>query len=447
MSITRRRRDRRVGDARRSPCRGRRASPDERRRRNCRRPSASAARRRPPRSPRWTSTSAPTAPASRRDAAPPPTARRSTPRAAPAATARPARKGRTTSSSAGCLATPFRSRKDPRAPKTIGSYWPYATTVFDYIRRAMPPDPPGSLHDDEVYALVAYLLAQNELIPADAVDRRGVAAEGEDAGARSLRAGHAWTAETPAIEADTHDPDRLQRPRTIRHQMGGGLLVPDSMTSTSSASLTDAQLIGAICAGDTRLFEELMRRYNQRVYRVARAIVKDEAEAEDVMQQAYLNAFTHLRQFEERARIFDLADAHRDPRGARPPAQARPVDQTVNESEVRRCPRPNRRPQPRAPGVCVRAQAAGRAIGGRAAGHVSRGVHAARVEGLSTAETAEGLDLGEEAVKTRLHRARAILRRELFARAGATTAGAFTFGSARCDAIVQRVLAEIDARS
>ena len=63
----------------------------------------------------------------------------------------------------------FPFAKDPRAPKTIGSYWPYATTVFDYIRRAMPPDRPGSLRDDEVYALVAFLLAQNDLIPSDAV--------------------------------------------------------------------------------------------------------------------------------------------------------------------------------------------------------------------------------------------------------------------------------------
>jgi cytochrome c len=63
----------------------------------------------------------------------------------------------------------FPFSKDPRAPKTIGSYWPYATTVFDYIRRAMPPDRPGSLRDDEVYGLVAYLLSANELIAPDAV--------------------------------------------------------------------------------------------------------------------------------------------------------------------------------------------------------------------------------------------------------------------------------------
>jgi len=63
----------------------------------------------------------------------------------------------------------FTFARDPSAPKTIGSYWPYATTVFDYIRRAMPPDKPGSLNDEEVYNLTAYLLAMNDLIPADAV--------------------------------------------------------------------------------------------------------------------------------------------------------------------------------------------------------------------------------------------------------------------------------------
>jgi S-disulfanyl-L-cysteine oxidoreductase SoxD len=63
----------------------------------------------------------------------------------------------------------FPFARDPRAPKTIGSYWPYATTVFDYVRRAMPPDAPGSLKDEEVYGLVAYLLTLNELIPQGAV--------------------------------------------------------------------------------------------------------------------------------------------------------------------------------------------------------------------------------------------------------------------------------------
>jgi S-disulfanyl-L-cysteine oxidoreductase SoxD len=63
----------------------------------------------------------------------------------------------------------FPFSRSPALPHTIGNYWPYATTVFDYIRRAMPPDRPGSLSNDEVYNLTAFLLHENNLIPADGV--------------------------------------------------------------------------------------------------------------------------------------------------------------------------------------------------------------------------------------------------------------------------------------
>lgn len=53
--------------------------------------------------------------------------------------------------------------------RTVGGYWPYATTLFDYVRRAMPQATPGSLSDDEVYAVSAYVLHLNDLLPADAV--------------------------------------------------------------------------------------------------------------------------------------------------------------------------------------------------------------------------------------------------------------------------------------
>jgi S-disulfanyl-L-cysteine oxidoreductase SoxD len=53
--------------------------------------------------------------------------------------------------------------------KTVGSYWPYATTLYDYIHRAMPADHPQSLKPDEVYALCAYILHLNGIVPADAV--------------------------------------------------------------------------------------------------------------------------------------------------------------------------------------------------------------------------------------------------------------------------------------
>jgi cytochrome c len=58
---------------------------------------------------------------------------------------------------------------DVKLVKTVGNYWPYATTVFDYVRRAMPLDKPGSLANDDVYALVAWLLAENEIIDRTAV--------------------------------------------------------------------------------------------------------------------------------------------------------------------------------------------------------------------------------------------------------------------------------------
>lgn len=63
----------------------------------------------------------------------------------------------------------FRFGSDPKLVKTIGNYWPYATTLFDYVKRAMPLAAPGSLRDDEVYALTAYLLAENGVIARDAM--------------------------------------------------------------------------------------------------------------------------------------------------------------------------------------------------------------------------------------------------------------------------------------
>jgi RNA polymerase sigma-70 factor (ECF subfamily) len=67
------------------------------------------------------------------------------------------------------------------------------------------------------------------------------------------------------------------------------------------------------------------------------------------------------------------------------------------------------------------------------------------IEGMSTAETAECLELSEEAVKVRLHRGRALLRREIYKRTGYATASAFRFAGPRCDGLVAAVLARIAA--
>ncbi len=69
----------------------------------------------------------------------------------------------------GPLAGGFGTLKSKKPVKTIGSYWPYATTLFDYIRRAMPFNAPQSLTGDQVYAVTAYLLSLNKIVPDDAV--------------------------------------------------------------------------------------------------------------------------------------------------------------------------------------------------------------------------------------------------------------------------------------
>ena len=62
----------------------------------------------------------------------------------------------------------FNFGNDPKLVRTVGNYWPEATTLFDYIKRTMPLSAPGSLTDDEVYSLTAFLLAANEILPAGA---------------------------------------------------------------------------------------------------------------------------------------------------------------------------------------------------------------------------------------------------------------------------------------
>ena len=59
----------------------------------------------------------------------------------------------------------FKTLSTDNPVRTVGSYWPYATTLFDYIRRAMPFNAPQSLTDDQVYAVVAYILFLNDIVP------------------------------------------------------------------------------------------------------------------------------------------------------------------------------------------------------------------------------------------------------------------------------------------
>lgn len=221
--------------------------------------------------------------------------------------------------------------------------------------------------------------------------------------------------------------------------------VPIRTASLSSAP--DAEIVRRVRAGDKALFEVLMRRHNQRIYRAARAVLNDEAEVEDVMQQAYINAFLHLHQFEERAQFstwltriaLNEAFARRQKRRAKE-STAAPVEDVAG-TVMETMPSPQADPEHQAYAQELR-QLLEDAIDALPEGY--RTVFVLRdVEGLSTSETGADLGLGDEAVKTRLHRARAMIRRHMSTRLGPVAAEAFQFYAPRCDRVVAAVLDRI----
>lgn len=215
-------------------------------------------------------------------------------------------------------------------------------------------------------------------------------------------------------------------------------------------ALSDEEVVQRVLAGDGALFEVLMRRYNQRLYRVARAILRNDGEAEDVMQQAYVEAYSHLGQFEGRAsfatwltKIAVYEALARVRRRARTPLAAPwPTRDGEEEDPMSRIRSGAPDPEEEASQAELRTLLES-AIEALPATY--RSVVVLRdVEGLSTAETAECLSLREDAVKTRLHRARALLREELYERAGVTAPTAFSFHLTRCSRVVAAVFARLD---
>ena len=215
----------------------------------------------------------------------------------------------------------------------------------------------------------------------------------------------------------------------------------ETASASQLTAATDEDIVARVLGGETALFELLMRRHNQRLYRVARGIVGDDAEAEDVTQEAYVRAFQHLGQFAGRAKFSTwLTRIAVHEASARRRRRGRQID--VQES-MPALASPAAGPEQRAAD-----QELGRAI--EAAMDALPAVYGAvfmlrEVEGLSTAETAACLEINEETVKTRLHRARALLRNHITARVGAAARESFQFAGAGCDRTVAAVMARIGA--
>ncbi len=196
----------------------------------------------------------------------------------------------------------------------------------------------------------------------------------------------------------------------------------------------DEETIRRIRAGEGALFEQLMRRHNRRIYRVARSIAADEAEAEDIMQETYVRAFSHLDRFEGRARFSTWLTriAVHEALGRR--RRTRTFDEVDLEAMMDE----TRDPE---------AQAAAAELAALLERTVARLPEIYRVvfvlravEQLSVREVSECLDLDEGTVKTRFFRARAALRDALAEHADAIAPDIYDFHLSRCDRVVAHVI-------
>jgi len=213
--------------------------------------------------------------------------------------------------------------------------------------------------------------------------------------------------------------------------------------------IPDEELVERARQGDRLAFELLMRRNNRRVYRVIRSVLRDAPEVEEVMQQSYVLAFQHLDQLKTAARwstwlcriAFNEALARVRHRG-----RFVSIDASIEElpdcgagSAGWRGPAPDPERQ-------VRTRELGRLVEEAVDGlpDIYRSVLIIReIEGLNTAETAAILEVEENVVKTRLHRARGLLRHAIEQRLGEQLDDAYAFEARRCDRVVFSVLARI----
>ncbi|HEY4592558.1 MAG TPA: RNA polymerase sigma factor [Thermoanaerobaculia bacterium] len=211
------------------------------------------------------------------------------------------------------------------------------------------------------------------------------------------------------------------------------------------ATLSDEEVVARVLAGDTSLFEILMRRYNQRLFRVSRGILADDAEAEDVVQEAWLRAFRELAGFRGEARFATwltriacheaLARVHKRRRlvpihgggdgggePPEPPAEAPGPDRDLENRELQALLREAVEvlPDPLRSVFCLR-----------------------EIELLSTEETADALGLSVENVRVRLHRAKRSLRQTVDERIGREVRRLYLFDGARCDRLVENVFAAL----
>jgi RNA polymerase sigma-70 factor (ECF subfamily) len=217
------------------------------------------------------------------------------------------------------------------------------------------------------------------------------------------------------------------------------------------SSAQDTDLVARTAAGDHQAFEALMRRHNGRLFRAARAILKDDAEAEDAVQDAYLDAYRHMADFRGDSQVGTwlvriavnqaLMRLRKHKRESVVVSFDRPEPEDSNTSMEQL--RDEKSESPMA--ATLRAEI--RRLLERRIDELPmafRSVFVLReVEEMSVEETAAALGIPSATVRTRLFRARALLRQALAREMDLVTPDVFGFAGARCDRIVAAVLARV----
>lgn len=221
----------------------------------------------------------------------------------------------------------------------------------------------------------------------------------------------------------------------------------ETLARAKAEGWTDEEVVDRVRAGENALYEIIMRRYNQRLYRVARAILRDDSEAEDVLQDAYVRAYEHLSQFEGRspfAAWLTRITVHEALGRLRLRSRTQPLGESGPNEEFS---------MNLVDGSLDPEQSTSQAETGRLLEQAILGlpeqyravVMLRDVEELSTSETADVLELTEDNVKVRLHRGHAMIRAWLFDRVGANAKEAFPFMGERCDRVVSAVFQRLAA--
>jgi RNA polymerase sigma-70 factor (ECF subfamily) len=220
------------------------------------------------------------------------------------------------------------------------------------------------------------------------------------------------------------------------------------LAKVSADELADETIVDRVRNGETALYEILVRRHNQRLYRTVRAILRDDRNVEDVMQQAYIDAYLHLDQFRGDAKFatwltrIAVNRAIRNGRGDRARLELVADNQ---ESVVERMPAHTLDPEHAMYGHELKVVL--ESLIGQLPEPFRLVFVMREVEGLSTAETAACLEINEETVKTRLHRARRLLQDQIDRRLGPAASQVYSFHLSRCDRVVAGVMAAIQKKA